>query len=142
MVALRDIIITGLLLGGIFALVSVGLSLQYGVGRVLNVAHGEFIMIGAFVTFWLCGQPSTSTRWCPSWSPRPSIFVIGWLLHATLFRRLMHNAPSLDVFEGTVDAGLVRAALRRAEHSPDHLGLSDLPGHLPEHAPSPAPRSR
>ncbi len=51
--AVRDIIITGLLLGGIFALVSVGLSLEYGVGRVLNVAHGEFIMLGAFITFWL-----------------------------------------------------------------------------------------
>ena len=56
MVVLRDIIITGLLLGGIFALVSVGLSLQYGVARVLNVAHGEFIMVGAFVTFWLFGS--------------------------------------------------------------------------------------
>ena len=66
MVAVRDIIITGLLLGGIFALVSVGLSLQYGVGRVLNVAHGEFIMIGAFVTFWLWGVPSISTRSCRS----------------------------------------------------------------------------
>ena len=30
----------------------------------------------------------------------PLVFVIGWLLHATLFRRLMHNAPNLDVFEG------------------------------------------
>ena len=33
-----------------------GLSLQYGVARVLNVAHGEFIMMGAFVTFWLFGS--------------------------------------------------------------------------------------
>ncbi len=56
MEVIRDIIITGLLLGGIYALVSVGLSLQYGVARVLNVAHGEFIMVGAFITFWLLGQ--------------------------------------------------------------------------------------
>ncbi|OFW56735.1 MAG: hypothetical protein A2133_12185 [Actinobacteria bacterium RBG_16_64_13] len=99
MAAVRDIIITGLLLGGIFALVSVGLSLQYGVGRVLNVAHGEFIMIGAFVTFWLFSSINLN----PIVSiviTAPLIFVIGWLLHATLFRRLMHNAPNLDVFEG------------------------------------------
>jgi branched-chain amino acid transport system permease protein len=77
----------------------VGLSLQYGVGRVLNVAHGEFIMIGAFVTFWL----SSSVSLNPIVSivvTAPLVFVIGWLLHATLFRRIMHNAPSLDVFEG------------------------------------------
>ena len=30
----------------------------------------------------------------------PLIFVIGWALHATLFRRLMDKAPSLDIFEG------------------------------------------
>lgn len=100
MVAIRDILITGLLLGGILALVSVGLSLQYGVARVLNVAHGEFIMIGAFITFWLF----SSVNMNPLVSlviVAPLIFAIGWFLHATLFRRLMHTAPSLSVFEGT-----------------------------------------
>ena len=40
-------------MGGIYALIAVGLSLQYGVGRVLNVSHGEFIMLGAFATWSL-----------------------------------------------------------------------------------------
>ncbi len=99
MVVLRDIVITGLLLGGILALVSVGFSLQYGVARVLNVSHGEFIMLGAFITFWLF----TSVDLNPLLSlvvTAPLIFVIGWFLHATLFRRLMSTAPSLGVFEG------------------------------------------
>jgi len=99
MVALRDIIITGLLLGGIFALVSVGLSLQYGVARVLNVAHGEFIMVGAFVTFWLAG--SGLNPMLTLVVTAPMMFVIGWVLHVGLFRRMMHQAPSLDIFEGT-----------------------------------------
>ncbi len=99
MVALRDIIITGLLLGGIFALVSVGLSLQYGVARVLNVAHGEFIMIGAFITFWLTGNGLNPIVTIVVTAPL--LFVIGWLLHVTLFRRMMSSAPSLDIFEGT-----------------------------------------
>ena len=99
MAVVRDIIITGLLLGGIFALVSVGLSLEYGVARVLNVAHGEFIMVGAFVTFWLFSSVNLN----PLVSivvTAPMMFVIGWVLHGTLFRRLMDTAPSLDVFEG------------------------------------------
>lgn len=96
---LANIIIPGLLLGGIYALVSVGLSLQYGVARVLNIAHGEFIMVGAFITFWLFG----SVHLNPLVSvviTGPFVFVIGWLLHATLFRRLMDTSPSGDVFEG------------------------------------------
>jgi branched-chain amino acid transport system permease protein len=94
-----DIIITGVLLGGLFALVSVGFTLQYGVGRVLNVSHGEFIMVGAFVTFWL----SSSYNVNPLLSivvTAPLTIVLGWALHATLFRRIMGKAPSLDVFEG------------------------------------------
>jgi branched-chain amino acid transport system permease protein len=97
--ALRDIIITGLLLGGIFALVSVGLSLEYGVARVLNVAHGEFIMVGAFITFWLLGAINLN----PLLSvviTGPAIFLVGFILHKTLFRSLMKNSPTLDVFEG------------------------------------------
>ena len=99
MTIVRDIIITGLLLGGIFALVSVGLSLQYGVARVLNVAHGEFIMVGAFITFWLLGSINLN----PLVSiviTGPFVFAIGWMLHRTLFRRLMSTAPSLEIFEG------------------------------------------
>jgi branched-chain amino acid transport system permease protein len=96
---LADIIIPGLLLGGIYALVSVGLSLQYGVARVLNVAHGEFIMVGAFITLWLLGtahlNPLVSVV-----VTFPAMFVIGWFLHSTLFRRLMSTSPSLEVFEG------------------------------------------
>ncbi|MFH0915938.1 MAG: branched-chain amino acid ABC transporter permease [bacterium] len=100
MVALRDIIITGLLLGGIFALVSVGLSLQYGVARVLNVAHGELIMVGAFVTFWLFSSTIQLNPLVSILITAPMIFVIGWVLHSTLFRRLMNTSPSLEVFEG------------------------------------------
>ncbi|MCZ7664849.1 MAG: branched-chain amino acid ABC transporter permease [Thermoleophilia bacterium] len=97
--AFRDIFLTGLLLGGIFALVSVGLSLQYGVARVLNVAHGEFIMVGAFITFWMLGSINLN----PLVSlviTGPAVFIMGLILHKTLFRRLMDTSPSLDVFEG------------------------------------------
>lgn len=47
-IGIVDILISGLLMGGIYALIAVGLSMQYGVARVLNVSHGEFIMLGAF----------------------------------------------------------------------------------------------
>jgi branched-chain amino acid transport system permease protein len=50
---LLDIVIGGFMTGGIYALVALGLNLQYGLMRVLNVAHGEFLMLGAYTTFAL-----------------------------------------------------------------------------------------
>ena len=51
--SILDVLIAGLILGGIYALIAMGLSLQYGVARVFNVAHGEFIMLGAMTTYTL-----------------------------------------------------------------------------------------
>src|SRR5271157_6021182 len=48
-----QLIVFGLVEGGLYALVASGLSLTYGVMKILNIAHGEFLMIGAYVMFWL-----------------------------------------------------------------------------------------
>jgi len=94
-----DVLIGGLLLGGIYALIAVGLSLQYGVARVLNVSHGEFIMLGAFITWWTF----TFAHFNPLVSliiSGPAIFMIGYFLHKTLYRSLLKSSPNIDVFEG------------------------------------------
>jgi len=48
-----EVLIGGLVLGLLYSLVSAGLNLQYGVTRILNVAHGEFLMLGAYTTYFL-----------------------------------------------------------------------------------------
>lgn len=48
-----QIIISGLLLGGIYALVSVGLNLIFGVIKIVNLAHGDFLMMAMYATFFL-----------------------------------------------------------------------------------------
>lgn len=45
-------IVNGLFTGGIYALVSIGLTLIYGVLIIVNFAHGEFLMLGIYVAFW------------------------------------------------------------------------------------------
>jgi branched-chain amino acid transport system permease protein len=94
-----DIVIGGLIMGGIYALIAVGLSLQYGVGRVLNVSHGEFIMFAAFITYSLYVifgiSPLLSLAICG-----PFLFLIGFGLHRTLFRYLRKTSESIDIFEG------------------------------------------
>jgi branched-chain amino acid transport system permease protein len=99
MVKILDVVIAGLLMGGIYALISVGLSLQYGVARVLNIAHGEFIMLGAFITwslYTLFGiNPLASLAICS-----PIVFTIGFFLYRSLFTRLRTSSPSPAAFEG------------------------------------------
>ena len=53
MTLLAQQILLGLLLGGLYGLAAAGLSLVFGVLRVLNVAHGELIMLGGYGAFWL-----------------------------------------------------------------------------------------
>jgi branched-chain amino acid transport system permease protein len=96
---IMDLIIGGLLMGGIYALIAVGFGLQYGVARVLNVAHGEFIMLGAFMAwtfFTVAGvSPLVSILFCA-----PFFFVIGYLIYRVLYSPLRAMAESRGVFEG------------------------------------------
>jgi branched-chain amino acid transport system permease protein len=100
LVTVLDILIGGLLMGGIYALIAMGLSLQYGVARVLNVSHGEFIMLGAFAT-WVLSVTAGINPLISLVIVGPVVFIIGYLLHRTLFRRLLKSSPSLAAFEGS-----------------------------------------
>lgn len=78
----------GLLTGGLYGLGAVGLSLVFGVLTMLNVAHGELIMLGGYVSVWLFVfwrvDPFLS-----SLAAGPVLFIIGALLFQLLFRRLV-----------------------------------------------------
>jgi len=97
-VRIFDIVIAGLLMGGIYSLIAMGLSLQYGVAKVLNIAHGEFIMIGALLTWTVYTafgiNPLVSLAICG-----PVTFILGFLIYRTVFTRLRTSSPSPAVFE-------------------------------------------
>jgi len=97
---LLDILITGLILGGIYALIAVGLTLQYGVGRVLNVSHGEFILLGALATYTLYTGFGISPL-IAIVIIAPILFIIGYVLDRTLYNYLRKKAPNSDAFSGT-----------------------------------------
>jgi branched-chain amino acid transport system permease protein len=85
---LADIVIGGLTTGGIYALVALGLNLQYGLMRVLNVAHGEFLMLGAYLTFALhtgWGMPPLLTLLVTT----PAAYAAGVALHRLLYARVL-----------------------------------------------------
>src|SRR5450631_1034189 len=49
-------VINGLLIGGIYALVSIGVTLIFGVVKIVNFAQGEFVMIGMYISFFLANR--------------------------------------------------------------------------------------
>ena len=99
-VTILDVVIAGLLMGGIYALIAMGLSLQYGVARVLNIAHGEFIMLGAFITWSLFTMLGINPLVSLAISS-PIVFIIGFILYRTLFTSLRTSSPSPAAFEGS-----------------------------------------
>lgn len=98
MVTILEVVIGGLLMGGIYALIAMGLSLQYGVARVLNIGHGEFIMLGAFAT-WSMYTMFGINPLVSLVISGPIIFMIGFLLYRTLFTSL--RIKSGAAFEGS-----------------------------------------
>ncbi|KQP15631.1 branched-chain amino acid ABC transporter permease [Pseudorhodoferax sp. Leaf265] len=93
-----ELLASGLITGGIYALVGLGLNLQYGLMRILNIAHGEFLMLGAYAT-WMV---HTLLGWSPL-AVLPLAFaglmLVGLVVHALTFRKLAAQAPNVDVFE-------------------------------------------
>ncbi len=81
-------IVNGLLIGGIYALVSIGVTLIFGVIKIVNFAHGEFVMIGMYITYFL----STLFAIDPLVSlliSMPVLFVVGVLIQHFLIRRVL-----------------------------------------------------
>jgi branched-chain amino acid transport system permease protein len=90
----------GILQGGVYGLVAMGLSLQYGVCRVLNITHGEFVMLGAMLTYTLTISLNMNALVAAAITG-PLMFVLGFVLQATLFKSLKARLPSPAAFEGS-----------------------------------------
>jgi len=89
-------LVLSLLVGGVYALVASGLTLIFGVMRVINIAHGAFLILGAFLTYtlWdgfgldpLVGVVITT----------PVVFALGWLIYRLLVRPIRHAPMSSTV---------------------------------------------
>ena len=72
------------MLGGTYALIALGLSLQYGIARIMNLAYGEVLIAAAFITFVLFSSYGLSPLW--------SLFIIvplGYALSFVIYRVMM-----------------------------------------------------
>src|SRR5262245_62746491 len=86
------LLIDGLLIGSIFALAAYGLALVWGVMNVKNLAQGDFIMIGGYLT-WLLGSHGIHPLFGV-----PLAFVVLWVIGNVLYRTVICKVISRDLF--------------------------------------------
>ncbi len=95
-VILAQVAVSGILLGGVYALISIGLTLIFGVLRVVNFAHGEFLMIAMYASFWLFHRYALD--------PYVSIvivvallFAVGVVVQFLVIRPILNTSPSMQI---------------------------------------------
>ncbi len=94
MLLFAQLILSGVLIGGLYALAALGLSLIFGVMRVLNVAHGAFYMVGAYVVWMLTAQ--AGVPFFPALLVTiVVVFVLGVIMERLIVRPIRHDEVSV-----------------------------------------------
>jgi len=94
-----QLLIAALVAGSIYALIALGLNLIYGTMRLLNVAHGEVVMIGAYVAYWGISLLSVGPL-VSALVAIPLAAALGAVIYLGLFRRAMRSAEFMERIEG------------------------------------------
>jgi branched-chain amino acid transport system permease protein len=101
--SLPQTLVYGVLVGALYGLAAVGLSLVFGVTDFLNVAHGEFLMLGGYASFWLFNllgvDPFASIPLSITF-----LLLIGFILYRVLFVRMV-KLPTEDKIRNTLLVG-------------------------------------
>lgn len=89
-------LVSGILTGGLFALVAVGLTMILGVLKIINFAHGEFLMLGMYTTYYLC----TIFNMDPYLSlviTVPLFFIFGTIIQRVLINPILDSPMEIQV---------------------------------------------
>ncbi|HUL36045.1 MAG TPA: branched-chain amino acid ABC transporter permease [Thermodesulfobacteriota bacterium] len=110
-------IVNGLLIGFIYSLIAIGLTLIWGVMNIVNFAHGDFLMLGMFTSFWLYTlygvDPLFSIPVCTA-----LLFVLGLLIYRFIVSKVM-KGPMLAQLVVTFGVSIFLANLAVFLWSPD-----------------------
>jgi branched-chain amino acid transport system permease protein len=113
-----QLIIQGILLGGIYGLIALGLSLIFGVMGVINFAHGQMMVMAMYVSYWifvLLGiDPYLSLVIVAA-----VIFALGYLIQASVVNRILDYPEAMQVLP-LVSMGLILENLALLFWGPDH----------------------
>jgi branched-chain amino acid transport system permease protein len=120
-----QLLVSGVLLGGVYALGALGLNLIFGVAKVVNFAHGEFLMLGMYAGYWMM----TLTGINP-YVGAPLIgiafFFLGLLFYAGLMRFTIYKPELTQVFT-TLGLGIMLQNLALMAWSADYRTVQVMP---------------
>jgi branched-chain amino acid transport system permease protein len=85
-------VVQGLFLGGLYALFACGLSLMFGVMRIINLAHGDLAIIGAYGV-WIVATQLHFSPFIALVLVLPAMLVLGYFLHRTVLARSLRSGP-------------------------------------------------
>ncbi|HET6410420.1 MAG TPA: branched-chain amino acid ABC transporter permease [Anaeromyxobacter sp.] len=115
-------VLSGVLVGGVYALIGVGLTLIFGVMRIINFAHGELVMLGMYVTWILF----TRLGWDPYLSilvVAPLLFLWGAALQRVILNRVLGALPQNQILL-TIGLGLVMSNAVMLKYTSDYRILT------------------
>ncbi|TWG53711.1 MULTISPECIES: branched-chain amino acid ABC transporter permease [unclassified Aminobacter] len=93
-----QIIVTGILLSGTYALIALGLTLQYGVARIMNLANGETLVAGCFIAFWLFASFAINPI-LGLFIIAPLAFAFNWGIYQVALKPLVDRAKNRGQLE-------------------------------------------
>ncbi|WP_135467021.1 branched-chain amino acid ABC transporter permease [Crenalkalicoccus roseus] len=98
MEAVGGVLFSGIVLGGMYALVAMGLTLQYGVARIMNLAYGEFVVAAGFAALWLFTAAQVSPL-LGLLLVMPAAFLLNLMIYRVLLLPLVRRARSPGALE-------------------------------------------
>jgi branched-chain amino acid transport system permease protein len=114
-------IVSGLLIGSVFALIALGLTLIFGVMKIINFAHGDFLMLGMYFALLMSVMagvnPYISAVLC-----LPIFFALGWVVQSHLIRPVLDAPENIQILV-TVGISLVLQNVALFLFSPDFQSL-------------------
>jgi branched-chain amino acid transport system permease protein len=93
---LAQLVISGLLLGAVYALAAAGLNLIFGVMRIVNFAHGDLMVLGAYTAFGLYAAVGFNPL-VALLVTVPALFAAGWVLQRVLVERVVGQPPLMSL---------------------------------------------
>jgi branched-chain amino acid transport system permease protein len=121
-------IVQGILLGGLYALFACGLSLLFGVMRIINLAHGDLAVLGAFLVWTISTQADISPFWGLLLA-LPVMLVLGYVLQRTVLSRSLRGGPLTPLLV-TFGLGIVIQNGLLQAYSPDVRSLGGSAGRV------------
>ena len=93
-----DILLSGLVLGGMYALIALGLTLQYGIARIMNLSYGEFLIAAAFGALFLFTGMAVNPI-LGMLLIVPAAFALNWVLYRVVLTPLVKRAKNQGMLE-------------------------------------------